>query len=475
MRGLVRTFVVLSAVLLVPASSFAQQASIAGVVKDASGAVLPGVSVEATSSVLTEKVRAVVTDGTGQYRIVELPPGTYSLTFTLQGFNVVKREGVMLTGSLTAAIDVELRVGELQETVTVTGESPIVDVQSARRQQVIDGDVLQQIPTSRSYNNVLQLVPGVVAGDGQVQLRPAMLLFTAHGGSAEDGRLTVDGINTGASRGGAGVSGYIPDMQNTAEITFTMSGSLGEAETGGPSMTVVPKSGSNALSGSFFLSGLNDSMQGDNFDKAQLSVLSAPAKSLLLRDYQVSIGGPIKKDRIWYFFNHRRVDFADAQPGIFANKNAGDPTKFSYVPDFSRQGRIDQKRKIFALRLTMQLTPKNKLSLFWDEQPQCSGAAYPGTEDNGCMSNKDGWIYGGSQVNGFFGGGPNSPETGDYASTHQKVQQVKYTAPTTNKLLLEAGFGTYISQWGYTERPGNPTKNLVRAQEAQAQIFDRNG
>jgi hypothetical protein len=105
-----------------------------------------------------------------------------------------------------------------------------------------------------------------------------------------------------------------------------------------------------------------------------LSALAAPAKSLLLRDYQVSVGGPIKKDRIWYFFNHRRVDFADAQPGIFANRFAGDATKFSYSPDYSRQGRIDQKRKIFALRLTTQLTPKNKLSLFWDEQPQCSGA-----------------------------------------------------------------------------------------------------
>ena len=475
MRGVLRTLALVALVLLVPAALYAQQATITGTVKDASGAVLPGVSVEAASSVLTEKVRSVVTDGTGQYRIVSLPPGTYTVTVALQGFNTVKREGIALSGTLTATIDVDLRVGSLEETVTVLGESPIVDVQSARRQQVIDGDVLQQIPTSRSYNNVLQLVPGVVAGDGQVQLRPAMLLFTAHGGNAEDGRLTVDGINTGASRGGAGVSGYIPDMQNTAEITFTISGNLGEAETGGPSMTVVPKSGSNVLTGSFFLSGLNDNMQGTNFDAQQLSVLAAPAKSLLLRDYQVSVGGPIKKDRIWYFFNHRRVDFADAQPGIFANKNAGDATKFSYVPDFSRQGRIDQKRKIFALRLTMQLTPKNKLSLFWDEQPQCSGAAYPGTEDNGCMSNKDGWIYGGSQVNGFFGGGPNSPETGDYASTHQKVQQVKYTAPTTNKLLLEAGFGTYISQWGYTERPGNPTKNLVRAQEAQAQIFDRNG
>jgi hypothetical protein len=219
-------------------------------------------------------------------------------------------------------------------------------------------------------------------------------------------------------------------------------------------MSVVPKQGGNTLSGSFFISALNDKMQSNNFDEGQLSVLGAPAKSLLLRDYQVSIGGPIIRDRMWFFFNHRGVDYADAQPGIFANKNAGDPAKWTYEPDFSRQGRIDQKRRIFALRLTTQLTPKNKLSLFWDEQPYCSGAAWPGTDDDGgCQSNKDGWIYGGSQTNGFFGPGPNSPETGDYQSNHQRVQQVKYTAPATNRLLIEAGFGTYISQWGYTERP----------------------
>jgi hypothetical protein len=472
MRGCLRTLVIAATVLLAPAAVFAQ-ATIAGVVRDASGGVMPGVSVEVASPALTEKVRAAVTDGTGQYRIVALPPGTYSVTFTLQGFNTVKREGIQLTGTLTATIDIDLRVGALEETVTVTGESPIVDVQSARRQQVIDGDVLSSIPTSRSYNNVLQLVPGVVAGDGQVQLRPAMQLFTAHGGNAEDGRLTLDGINTGASRGGAGVSGYIPDMQNTAEVVFSVSGNLGEAETGGPQMTIVPKTGGNTVTGSFFISGLNDSMQGTNFDRDQLSVLAAPAKTLLLRDYQVSVGGPVFKDRMWFFFNHRRVDAADAQPGIFANRNAGDPTKWFYEPDLSRQGRVDQKRSIYALRLTMQLTPKNKLSVFWDEQPQCSGAAWTG--DDGCFSNKDGWIYGGSQVNGFFGPGPNSPETGDYGDTHQKVQQAKYTAPVTNKLLLEAGFGTYISQWGYQERPGNTTKNLIRVQEQSAQFFDQNG
>jgi hypothetical protein len=217
---------VLSVGLLFPWPALAQDAAITGVVTDASGAVLPGVTVEASSGVLTEKVRAVVTDNTGQYRIVALPPGSYALTFALPGFSTIKREGVQLSGAMTATVSVELRVGALEETVTVTGESPIVDVQSARRQQVIDGDVLQALPTSRSYNNVLQLVPSVVAGNGQVQLRPTMLLFTAHGGSAQDGRLTVDGINTGASRGGAGVSGYIPDMQNTAEVTFTISGNL---------------------------------------------------------------------------------------------------------------------------------------------------------------------------------------------------------------------------------------------------------
>jgi hypothetical protein len=475
MRAVLRVALAAAAIVLVPHAVHAQ-GTIAGVVTDASGAVLPGVTVEAASPALTEKVRTVVTDSTGQYRIVSLPPGAYTLSFSLQGFNVVRREGIQITGTLTATVDADLRVGGLEETVTVTGESPIVDVQSARRQQVIDGEVLQLIPTSRSYNNVLQLVPGVVAGDGQVQLRPTMLLFTAHGGNAEDGRLTVDGINTGASRGGAGVSGYIPDMQNTAEVAFSVSGNLGEAETGGPQMTIVPKSGTNTLGGSFFLSALNDKMQGDNFDDDQLRVLAAPAKSLLLRDYQASISGPIKQDRLWYFFNHRGVDFADAIPGIFANKNAGDPTKWTYEPDYSRQGRIDDSRRIFALRLTTQLTPRNKLSLFWDEQPRCSGSGWPGSSAEGCMGSPEGpWILGGSQVNGFFGAGPNSPETGDYQSTHQKVQQVKYAAPATNKLLLEAGFGTYISQWGYTERPGNPTRSLVRAQEQSAQVFDRNG
>ena len=331
-----------SLALLLPAPAAAQQASVAGAVTDVSGAVLPGVVVEASSPALIEKTRSVVTDGTGQYRIVGLPSGTYTVSYTLTGFNIVRREGVELAGALIVTIDIQMRVGAIEESVVVTGESPVVDVQSARRQQIIAGPVLAALPTSRSYNSVLQLVPSVVAGDGNLQLRPTMLLFTAHGGSTQDGRLTVDGINTGSSRGGSGVSSYVPDIQNTSEVAFSISGNLGEAETGGPQMTVVPKSGGNEFSGTFVVNGVNEAMQDSNYtDRLKAAGLTAPPKVIKLYDLQGSAGGPVKRDRLWFYFNYRRYGSADAQPGIFANKNAGDPTKWTYDPDFSLQGRTD--------------------------------------------------------------------------------------------------------------------------------------
>jgi hypothetical protein len=126
---------------VLPAAAFAQ-AAITGVVRDASGAVLPGVTVEAASPVLIEKVRAVLSDGSGQYRIVDLRPGTYVVTFALPGFTTVRRDGIELKGDFVASVNADLRVGNLEETVTVTGASPIVDVQSARVQTVLDRDVL---------------------------------------------------------------------------------------------------------------------------------------------------------------------------------------------------------------------------------------------------------------------------------------------------------------------------------------------
>ena len=353
---------------------------------------------------------------------------------------------------MTATINAELRVGTLEETVTVTGESPIVDIRNASRRQVIDGDVLQTLPTSRSYNDVLQLAPGVVAGNGQAQLRPGMLLFTAHGGNTQDGRLTVDGINTGASRGGAGVWVTSPTCRTPRRSRFIISGNLGEAETGGPQIADHSQGRRQHVQrlGAGY-SGFNDNMQGNNYDDKQLSVLGRYAPALLTRDYQFSMGGPIIRDRMWFFGNYRRVDAADAQPGIYANKNAGDASKWTYEPDLAQQGRLENHRKIYSMRLTTQLTPKNKLMVFWDEQPKCKGAAW--NNDDICIE-KEGWIYGGSQENGFFGPGPNSPETGDYAE-HQKSSRSN-TPARHQQAAARGGFGTYISQWGY--RSGRATR-----------------
>ena len=154
MRRLVSVLTGVLLATLVPSVVYAQ-ASIAGVVKDASGAVLPGVTVEAASPALIEKVRSVVTDDSGQYRIVDLRPGTYSVTFTLTGFSVVKREGIELTGSFNATINADLKVGGLEETITVTGESPIVDTQSIRRQTTLDHEILTTAPTARSWAAIL--------------------------------------------------------------------------------------------------------------------------------------------------------------------------------------------------------------------------------------------------------------------------------------------------------------------------------
>jgi hypothetical protein len=228
LRSLIWAFLV-----LVPSTAFGQ-ASIAGVVRDASGAVLPGVTVEAASDVLIEKTRTAVTDGSGQYRIVDLRAGVYTVTFTLPGFATSVRGGVELTGVLTAAINADMRVGTLEETVTVTGESPIVDVQSVRRQATITSDMLTSIPTARGYSGIMLLVPAIQtqgSSPANVQATPGMVVFgTAGGRNGNEGRLQVDGLGVGAARNGGGVSGYNADIANAQEISFTVSAGLGEAE-----------------------------------------------------------------------------------------------------------------------------------------------------------------------------------------------------------------------------------------------------
>ena len=222
---------------------------IAGVVRDASGAVLPGVTVEASSPVLIEKVRTAVSDGTGQYRIAELRPGTYSLSFTLAGFATVKRDGVEVSGAgAVISINVDMRVGGVQETITVSGDTPVVDVQvSTRKQTVLDDAVISALPASRGYGNLLTAVPGVQNNSLDNGANPTMVFFTAHGGRGNEGTVQIDGMNVGSAFNGGGVASFGYDTMNAAEIQVTVTGGLGEVDRGGPAFNMVPKTGGNTL------------------------------------------------------------------------------------------------------------------------------------------------------------------------------------------------------------------------------------
>ena len=448
MRGIVRVLVLVVSALVIPHIALAQ-AVIAGSVKDTSGAVLPGVTVEASSPVLIEKVRNAVSDSSGVYRIEDLRPGTYTVTFTLPGFATMRREGIVLTGTFTAAIDAEMKVGGLEETVTVTGESPIVDVSSARRETTIDNEILKAIPTVRSYNALVVVVPGVVTNLNDTVVGTATTQFPIHGGRNNEGRMTIDGLNIGNPPGGNQPPAYVADVGNAEEVTFSTSGGLGESETGGLTMNVVPKTGGNRISGSAFFSGTNDSLQSK---KASFGLVPTPYDYIY--DLNGAVGGPIRQDRIWYFVNARAQGSKRTSANQFFNLNDGDPTKWLYArgePGFS-----DRTWENVSGRVTWQINPKNKLSGFWDEQATCRSCE--------------------GQTGGITDPARVSPEAGSVGATKPlRVMQASWSSPMTSRLLLDAGFGGVYYGWGSFERDPNPTRGLTRVTEQCAAGCANNG
>jgi hypothetical protein len=466
----VSTWCLVIAVLVAAPSVAFAQASVTGVVRDTSGAVLPGVTVEAASPALIEKVRTAVTDDSGTYRLVDLRAGTYSVSFTLPGFSVVKRDGVELAGSFTATINVELRVGGVEETITVTGESPIVDVQSVRRQMVLDNDVISAIPSSRSYNNLIQLIPNSVNQAGaptDVQVVPGMVVFGGFGGRSNEGRVNVDGISVGSAFNGAGVSSYLPDVANAREITMITSGGLGEAEGGGPSLNVLPKEGGNRVSGTVFGSGATEGMIGSNFtEELRQRGLSTPGVTRKVWDFNLGIGGPIANDRLWYYANLRDEGSERTVPGMFANKNAGDPTKWLYEADTTRPAVLAASYRIMALRLTAQATPRNKFSVFYDQQLPCEGGAAANFTGSACRKSEANEVFAGSTAAPTpSASATNAPETAGYRDFGNRVAQTKWTSPLNNRLLVEANFGMYRSRYGGGQVPGLSTESLIRVNE----------
>ncbi|MBM3650938.1 MAG: carboxypeptidase regulatory-like domain-containing protein, partial [Alphaproteobacteria bacterium] len=466
--------------VLAPAAAWAQ-ASITGVVRDSSGAVLPGVTVEASSDQLIEKVRTAVTDGSGTYRLVDLRVGTYAVTYSLVGFNTFKREGIELTGTFTATINVELRIGSLEETITVSGESPIVDTQSVRQQTTIASDLIAAMPAARSTAGIMMLIPATQVQANptnlDIQVTPGVVFFGGAGGRNNEGRIQVDGLATTAALNGGGASSYMPDIGNAQEITLSSSGGLGEMQAGGPVISIIPKAGGNSVKGTFYLSNVTDWMVGNNYTQALRDRgLRTPGKLFKLWDYNASVGGPIKKDRVWYFFQWRDQGSHRTVPGMFANRNMGDATKWTYAPDTSRPAVLAGGWSNAALRMTVQPTVRNKFNVFWDHQIPCQGAVYLGT-DGGCRQSGPGEIIcGAPQATNPGCSATAAPEVGTYLTGYgQRVQQATWTSPVTNRLLLEAGFGTYLSQWGGTEQPGGPLTSLVRVTEQCTVTCANNG
>ena len=214
MRTAIRVAAVLFVLVAVPAATYAQQlGTIAGAVRDTSGAVMPGVTVEVASPALIEKVRAAVTDGSGQYTVINLPVGTYNVTFTLPGFNTVKREGIQLPANFTATINAELNVGTLEETITVSGASPTVDLRSSGVARSITPDVIRAVPNGGTMYQLAQMSIGVnmtsVQDVGGTAGSPKGNQLVAHGGRPGDELQLIDGIRAGNSSSSAGRSGMI--------------------------------------------------------------------------------------------------------------------------------------------------------------------------------------------------------------------------------------------------------------------------
>jgi hypothetical protein len=372
--GAMRVFLGLT---LAPALAFAQ-ASVTGVVRDASGAVLPGVTVEAASPALIERSRTVVTDGSGQYRVVDLRPGVYTVTFTLQGFSIVVRPGIALTGSFAATVNADLTVGAVSETITVTGESPIVDVQGTQQQRVIAKEVVAAIPAGRSHQQLAVLIPGVIGASPDVGGANTLGLvsLSIHGGRTTDMRVTANGVNLRNIGSPGQLISLQPDMGATHEVTVDFGGSSAEQESSGVQINYVPREGGNRFSGSFFGTYVGPRFQASNYtDRLRASGLGQPNSLKRLYDVNGSAGGPLLRDKLWFFSSARWQENSSYLAGNYYNKNAGDPNSWVYEPDVSRQAFTPTTQSSYNTRFTWQAHPKHKFSVYGETQPRTWGTA----------------------------------------------------------------------------------------------------
>ena len=446
MRSLtVRCFVLLTLVLA-PSLAAAQTSTISGTVRDASGGVLPGVTVEASSPALIEKTRSTVTSGSGTYSIVALRPGVYTVKFELPGFTTVIREGIELTSDFTATINVDLKVGALEETLTVTGESPIVDTQSITQRVVMTAEVRDALPTGRNIQAVGIMIPGTaiapggggalsrdVGGSGNLQQSP--LQYRGSGDTVQ----TIEGIRLNNLCAQGAYSGVYWNDASFEEFSYVTGADSTEMGQGGMRVNMVPRDGGNSFRGSAVFNFAGESFGSNNCGSPGLG--QACSRSNLsgsktfnpnnhvtnvdviqeIWDVNPTIGGPIKRDKVWFNYTFRHWGSTKTKTGAYFDKN---PSPFIYEEDFDKPGFDDGHIVSHAGRISWQATAKDKFSVYHDHQRKY----------------RDHW--------GISATIP--PEAAGVQVTPTSfVNVTKWTRTHTNNLLLEGGFGLYNQE--YTE------------------------
>jgi hypothetical protein len=430
-----------SALLLAIPLAASAQATLSGVIRDSSGALLPGVTVEASSPALIEKVRSATSDSSGRYQIIDLRPGAYRVSFTLPGFTTVVREGLQLSGTATFTVDGEMRVGAVQETITVSGDAPTVNLQTTTRQAVMDQEILTAIPTARNPFSVGVLIPGVRKGaftgqdvGGSVVQEVASL--EANGGRTADQRMMVNGVALSSMIAGGWGGGAVPNATGTAEFAIDVSGVDAQAATGGVRINFIPRDGGNRFSGTLAASMSREGWAGDNYTGTGLRErgLATPPTIKANGDFNPGFGGPISRDKIWFFVSARTLFADNYVANMFFNENANRIDRFDYVRS-TRQAILHQEQKIAQGRVTWQVNQRNKLGVTADFESFCACAT-------GVTATT-------------------SPEAGtDRRFPLQRFVTTDWSSPVNNSLLLEASAIHRVERWGQMDQRTGKLGNI---------------
>src|SRR5262245_7504199 len=450
MRKTVMVVLVVFGALTLPVLSYGQGlGTIAGVVKDNSGAVLPGVTVEAASPALIEKLRSTVTNESGQYTITSLPPGTYSVTFSLPGFTTSKRDGLEMLANFTAQVNAEMKVGGVAETVEVTAETPIVDVQSSAVARAVTKDVIKEIPTGGTMYQLAAMMVGVTIGGGAAVVdvggasgSPVQSQLSSHGGAPGDEVQMVDGLKVGNMMSNSGRTNQTLSPLLFEEIDVQISGHGGDAPSIGVQSNLIPRTGGNSFHGTVLVNGSSGRLQSNNLT-ARLKALNLTDTTRLKNVYDVNggFGGPIKRDRLWFFATGRYQTNTSYIAGLYYPV---DPKSWVRTEDKSRQGYDDQFLWDYTTRLTAALNSKMRLNGFIQVQHKW-------------------WPH-------WAISAATSPEALGRVDWPGRLYQVSWNWTATTRLLIEAG-----SNLGDSSDTIIPRPNEVNGDGAPFRVVEQGG